>query len=81
MSLTFYRSLGYKFRKGFIDINKKLCFFLFYLSLNIKDLLLLSLKGLILLELYIPNSYSLREFLLYYLCWVFLGIGVIIIAF
>jgi hypothetical protein len=80
MSLTSYRSLGYKSRKGFIDIGKKLYFFLFYLPLNIKDLLLLSLKGLILSELYIPSGHSLREFLLYYLRWVFLGVGVIIIA-
>jgi len=48
MSLIFYKSLKREFKKGFIDINKKLYFFLFYLSLNIKDLLLLSLKSLIL---------------------------------
>jgi len=66
MSLIFYKSLKYKFKKGFININKKLYFFLFYLSLNIKDFLLLSLKGLILLKLYIFNNYSLKEFLLYY---------------
>jgi hypothetical protein len=67
MSLTFYRSLKCKSRKGFANIGKKLYFFLFYLPLNIKDLLLLSLKGLILLKLYIPSDYSFREFLLYYL--------------
>jgi hypothetical protein len=67
MSLISYRPLRYKSKKGFININKKLYFFLFYLFLNIKNLLLLSLKGLILLELYIPNNYSLKEFLLYYL--------------
>jgi hypothetical protein len=66
MSLIFYKSLKYKFKKSFININKKLYFFLFYLSLNIKDLLLLSLKYLILLKLYIFNNYSLKEFLLYY---------------
>jgi hypothetical protein len=67
MSLISYKFLEYKSKKGFININKKLYFFLFYLFLNIKDLLLLSLKGLILLELYIFNNYSLKEFLLYYL--------------
>jgi hypothetical protein len=67
MSLTSYRSLGCESRKGFTDIGKKLSFFLFYLPLNIKDLLLLSLKGLMLLELCILSGYSLREFLLHYL--------------
>ena len=67
MSLIFYKSLKREFKKSFADINKKLYFFLFYLSLNIKDLLLLSFKGLILSELYIFNGYSLKEFLLHYL--------------
>jgi hypothetical protein len=66
MSLIFYKSLKYKPKKGFINIGKKLYLFLFYLLLNIKNLLLLSLKGLILLKLYIFNSYNLKEFLLYY---------------
>jgi len=67
MSLISYKSLKYEFKKGFADINKKLYLFLFYLSLNIKDLLSLSLKGLILSELYIFNGYSLKEFSLHYL--------------
>jgi len=66
MSLIFYKSLKRKFKKGFADINKKLYLFLFHLSLNIKNLLSLSLKGLILLELYIFNGYSFKEFSLYY---------------
>jgi len=56
MSLIFYKFSEYKFKKGFADINKELYLFLFYLSLNIKDLLLLSLEGLILLKLYIFNN-------------------------
>jgi hypothetical protein len=67
MSLIFYKSSGREFKKGFADINKKLCLFLFYLSLDIKDLLSLSLEGLILSELYIFNGYSFKEFSLYYL--------------
>ena len=67
MSLISYKSLEYESRKGFADTGKKLYFFLFYLSLNIKDLLSLSLEGLILSELYIFNGYGLREFSLYYL--------------
>jgi len=67
MSLIFYKFLKYEFKKDFININKKLYFFLFYLSLNIKDLLLLSFKSLILSELYVFNNYSLKEFSLYYL--------------
>ena len=66
MFLIFYKSLKYKFKKGFINISKKIYFFLFYLFLNIKDLLLLIFKGLILLKLYIFNNYSFKEFLLYY---------------
>jgi len=79
MSLISYKSSGRESRKGFADIGKKLYLFLFYLSSDIKDLLSLSLEGLILSELYISNGYSLREFSLYYLYWVFLRIGVIII--
>ena len=67
MFLISYKFLKYKFKKDFININKKLYFFLFYLFLNIKDLLLLSFKDLILLELYISNNYSFKKFLLYYL--------------
>jgi hypothetical protein len=67
MFLISYKSLKYKFKKDFININKKLYFFLFYLFLNIKDLLLLSFKDLILLKLYIFNDYSLKEFSLYFL--------------
>jgi len=48
-------------------MSKKLYIFLFYLFLNIKDLLLLSLKGLILSELYIFNGLNFKEFLLNYL--------------
>jgi hypothetical protein len=48
-------------------MSKKLYFFLFYLSLDIKDLLLLGLKGLILLELYISSSPGFKEFSLNYL--------------
>jgi hypothetical protein len=48
-------------------MSKKLCFFLFYLPLDIKDLLLLGLKGLILLELYIPSGPGFKEFSLNYL--------------
>jgi len=58
MSLIFYKSLKYKFKKSCININKKLYLFLFYLSLNIKNLLLL--------KLYIINNYSFKKFLLYY---------------
>jgi len=67
MFLIFYKSLKYKFKKSFININKKLYLFLFYLFLNIKNLLLLSFKSLILLKLYIFNNYNFKEFLLYYL--------------
>jgi membrane-anchored glycerophosphoryl diester phosphodiesterase (GDPDase) len=49
-------------------MSKKLCFFLFYLPLDIKDLLSLGLKGLILSELYIPSSPGFKEFSLNYLC-------------
>jgi hypothetical protein len=59
-------------------MSKKLYFFLFYLSLNIKDLLLLGLEGLILSELYIPSGLSFKEFSLNYLCWVFLRVSIII---
>jgi hypothetical protein len=61
-------SSWHKSRKGFINTSKKLYFFLFYLPLDIKNLLLLGLKGLILLELYIPSSPGFKEFLLNYLC-------------
>jgi len=67
MFLIFYKSLKYKFKNSFININKKLYLFLFHLLLNIKDLLFLSFKSLILSELYIFNNYSFKEFLLYYL--------------
>ena len=67
MFLIFYKSLKYKFKNSFININKKLYLFLFYLFLNIKNLLLLSFKSLILLKLYIFNNYNFKEFLLYYL--------------
>jgi hypothetical protein len=67
MPLISYWSLWSKTRKGFINISKKLCFFLFYLPLNIKDLLLLGLEGLMLLELYIPSSPGFKEFSLNYL--------------
>ena len=67
MSLIFYKSSEREFKKGFADINKKLCLFLFYLPSDTKDLLSLSLEGLVLSELYISNGYSLREFSLYYL--------------
>ena len=80
MSLISYKSLRRESKKGFADIDKKLCLFLFYLPSDIKDLLSLSLEGLVLSELYISNGYGLREFSLYYLCWVFLRIGVIIIV-
>jgi hypothetical protein len=61
-----------------MDISKKLCFFLFYLPLDIKDLLLLGLEGLMLSELYIPSGPSFKEFSLNYLYWVFLRINIII---
>jgi hypothetical protein len=48
-------------------MSKKLYFFLFYLPSDIKDLLSLGLKDLILLELCIPSSSSFKEFLLNYL--------------
>jgi hypothetical protein len=80
MSLISYKSSGREFRKGFADTGKKLCLFLFYLPSDIKDLLSLSLEGLILSELYIFSGYGLREFSLYYLYWVFLKVGVIIIV-
>jgi len=67
MFLIFYKSLKYEFKKGFININKKLYLFLFYLSLNIKNLLSLNFKSLILLKLYIFNGYNFKEFSLYYL--------------
>jgi len=79
MSLISYKSSGRKSKKGFADTSKKLCLFLFYLPLDIKDLLSLSLEDLILSELYIFSGYSLREFLLHYLYWVFLRVSVIII--
>ena len=67
MSLIFYKSSGRESKKGFADTDKKLYFFLFYLPLNIKDLLSLNFEGLILSELYIFNGYGLKEFSLYYL--------------
>jgi len=67
MSLISYKSSERESKKGFINTGKKLCLFLFYLSLDIKDLLSLSLEGLILSELYIFNGYSLKEFSLHYL--------------
>jgi hypothetical protein len=80
MSLISYKSSEREFKKGFADIDKKLCLFLFYLPSDIKDLLSLSLKGLMLSELYISNGYSLKEFSLHYLYWVFLKVSVIIIV-
>jgi hypothetical protein len=47
-------------------MGKKLYLFLFYLPSDIKDLLSLSLEGLVLSELYISSGYSLREFSLHY---------------
>ena len=79
MSLISYKSSGRESKKGFADTGKKLCLFLFYLPLDIKDLLSLSLEGLVLSELYIFSGYGFKEFLLYYLYWVFLKVGVIII--
>jgi len=79
MSLISYKSSGRESKKGFADTGKKLCLFLFYLPSDTKDLLSLSLEGLILSELYISNGHSLKKFSLYYLYWVFLKIGVIII--
>jgi hypothetical protein len=67
MSLISYKSLKREFKKSFADINKKLYLFLFYLLLNIKDLLLLSFKSLILSELYIFNNYNFKKLSLYYL--------------
>jgi hypothetical protein len=67
MSLISYRSLERKSKKGFVNIGKKLYLFLFHLPFNAKDLLLLSLKGLVLLKLYIFSGYKLKEFLLHYL--------------
>ena len=67
MSLISYKFSEREFKKGFADTDKKLYLFLFYLSSNIKDLLLLSLKGLILSELYIFNGHGFKEFSLYYL--------------
>ena len=67
MSLIFYKSLKYEFKKSFVNINKELYFILFYMFLNIKNLLLLSFKSLILSELYIFNGYNFKEFSLYYL--------------
>ena len=80
MSLISYKSSGRESKKSFADIGKKLCLFLFYLSSDIKDLLSLSLEGLILSELYISSGYGLREFSLHYLYWVFLRVGVIIVV-
>ena len=68
MFLISYKSLKYKSKKSFININKKLYLFLFYLFLNIKNLLLLSLKDLILLKLYIFNNYNFKEF--YYIIFI-----------
>jgi hypothetical protein len=59
-------------------MSKKLCFFLFYLSLDIKDLLSLSLEGLMLSELYIFSGSGFKEFSLNYLYWVFLRVSIII---
>jgi len=67
MFLIFYKSSRREFKKSFVNINKKLCLFLFYLLSDIKDLLSLSFKSLILLELYIFNNYSFKKFSLYYL--------------
>ena len=67
MSLISYKSSRREFKKGFADTGKKLYLFLFHLPLDIKDLLSLSLEGLILSELYIFNGYSLKEFSLHYL--------------
>jgi hypothetical protein len=67
MSLISYKSSRRESKKGFIDISKKLCLFLFYLLSDIKDLLSLSLEGLVLSELYISSGYGLREFSLHYL--------------
>jgi len=67
MSLISYKFSKREFKKSFTNINKKLCLFLFYLSSDIKDLLLLNFKSLILLELYIFNGYNFKEFSLYYL--------------
>ena len=67
MSLIFYKSSGRESKKGFADTGKKLCLFLFYLPSDIKDLLSLSLEGLILSELYIFSGHGLREFSLHYL--------------
>ena len=80
MSLIFYRSSRRESRKGFADMGKKLCLFLFYLPSDAKDLLSLSLEGLVLSELYISSGHGLREFSLHYLCWVFLRIGVIVVV-
>ena len=67
MFLISYKSSGREFKKGFADTGKKLCLFLFYLPSDIKDLLSLSFEDLILLELYIFNGHSLKEFSLHYL--------------
>jgi hypothetical protein len=48
-------------------MGKKLCLFLFYLLSDAKDLLSLSLEGLVLSELYIFNGHGPREFSLHYL--------------
>jgi hypothetical protein len=50
-----------------MNISKKLYFFLFYLPSDIKDLLLLGLEGLMLLELCISSSPGFKEFSLNYL--------------
>ena len=67
MSLISYKSSRRESKKGFIDISKKLCLFLFYLLSDIKDLLSLSLEGLMLSELYIFSGPSFKEFSLNYL--------------
>ena len=67
MSLISYKSSERESKKGFADTGKKLCLFLFYLPSDIKDLLSLSLEGLILSELYIFSGYNFKKFLLYYL--------------
>ena len=81
MSLISYKSSGRESKKGFAEMGKKLYLFLFYLPSDTKDLLSLSLEGLVLSELYISSGHGLREFSLHYLYWVFLRVGVIIIVF
>ena len=67
MSLISYKSSGRESKKGFTDTDKKLYLFLFHLPSDTKDLLSLSLEGLVLSELYISNGHGLKEFSLYYL--------------